>query len=232
VEKSSSKSKKVISGNSGNKDEEIRQWQPPQMGPSISGVAARSLLTAEQLEQIQKQAYEEGFVQGKREGFEFGHREALSSGKTALRERLDRLDAIVRTLEAPLKQLDDRMEREIVDLVIAIVRQLVRREVKTDPAQIIGVVREALAVLPISSRNVRVVLHHDDAELLRETYDVSEKELGWSIVEDPIMERGGCKVVTEVSQVDATLESRLTALITQMLGGERNEDLTSSEPEV
>ncbi len=226
MEKSSSKSKKVISASP---EDEIRQWHPPQMGHSVGGVAARSLLTAEQLEQIQKQAYEEGFELGKREGFEYGHREALSSGKTDLQERLDRLDAILRTLEAPLKLLDDQMEQEIMTLVIAIVRQLVRREVKTDPGQIIGVVREALGVLPISSRNVRVVLHHDDAELLRETYDVSDKELGWSIVEDPVMERGGCKVVTDVSQVDATLESRLAALVTQLLGGERDEDLSSSE---
>jgi flagellar assembly protein FliH len=228
VEKSSSKSKKVITGSP---EDEIRQWQPPQMGHAVGGVTARSLLTAEQLEQIQQQAYQEGFEQGKREGFEYGHREALSSGKTDLQERLDRLDAILRTLEAPLKQVDDQMEREIMNLVIAIVRQLIRREVKTDPAQIIGVVRDALAVLPISSRNVRVVLHHDDAELLRETYDVSDKELGWTIVEDPVMERGGCKVVTDVSQVDATLESRLTALVTQLLGGERDEDLSSSEPD-
>jgi len=43
------------------------------------------------------------------------------------------------------------------------VRQLIRREVKLDPGQIVGVVREALGILPISARNIRVVLHPEDA---------------------------------------------------------------------
>ena len=112
----------------------------------------------------------------------------------------------------------------MADLIIAIVRQLVRREVKSDPNMIIGVVRESLSMLPVSSRHVRLIVHPEDAELIREVYALGETEVGWTIVEDPVINRGGCKAVTETSQIDATLESRLASLIAPLLAGARSVD--------
>ncbi len=206
----------------------VETWQPPEMAQTRrrggDAQAPGTLLTAAQLEQIQKQAYEEGFEQGKKDGFAYGHKEALEQGRNKLRESVQRLEDLLVALNTPFKELDDQVEEELVTLAIAIVRQLVRREVKTDPAQIVGVVRDALSILPVASRNIRVVLHPDDAELLRQIYNVSQSELGWKIVEDPVLARGGCKVLTDTSQVDATLESRLAALIAPLLGRERADE--------
>jgi flagellar assembly protein FliH len=188
------------------------------------GLKSGALLTAEQLEQLQKQAYEEGFEQGKSAGFEYGHKEALVEGRKLLEQRVQQFDELMQVMDQPLKILDEQVEKELVELVIAMVRQLIRREVKVDPGHIIGVVREALGVLPVSSRSVRLVLNPEDAGLIRQVFDVTDKELGWTIMEDPVMARGGCKVLTETSQIDATLESRLAALVAPLLGGERDED--------
>jgi flagellar assembly protein FliH len=125
------------------------------------------------------------------------------------------------SFEHPLRNLDNLVEKELLALVIAIVKQLVRREVKSDPNLIVGVVREALSVLPVSSRNVRLLLHPEDAELIREVYALGDSEVGWQLIEDPVINRGGCKVVTDTSQVDASLESRLASLIAPLLAGAR-----------
>ncbi len=45
---------------------------------------------------------------------------------------------------------------------------LLRRELRTDPAQIIGMVRDTVALMPAATRGVRVLLHPDDAALVRE----------------------------------------------------------------
>jgi len=220
VEKNSSK---VISGI---KQDELQQWDPPsisQQGAS-SAKSHGSLMTAAQLEQIQKQAYKEGFERGKKEGFKYGHKESLEEGRKRLQENAQNLDRIFHALETPFKQLDEQVEQELVALAIAIVKQLVRREIKADPNQILGVVREAIGILPVSSRHVRLVLHPEDAELVREVYATTETELGWTIVEDPILARGGCRVLTDTSQIDATLESRLASLIAPLLGGERAQE--------
>lgn len=183
-----------------------------------------SLPTAAQLEQVQEQAKQEGFERGRTEGQAYGHREGLEEGRDALREKLAQLDALIAGLDKPFEELDDQVEQEIVTLVVNMVRQLVRREVKTDPGYIVGVVREALGILPVSARDIRVLLHPDDADLVREAYTVSDTEQKWRLVEDPVVQRGGCKVITDTSQIDATLNSRLNTLIAPLLAGEREED--------
>lgn len=206
----------------------IKQWSPPDMSLSDVDVdqlqQAATPMTADQLEQIQKAAYDEGFAQGKKAGFDFGHKEALTQGRAELTRQVDRFEKLMRLLDRPLQQLDDQVERELIEMVISMVRQLVRREVRTDPEQIIGIVREALSILPVSSRGIRVVLHPEDAALVRKIYELSENELSWKIVEDPVVARGGCRILTETSQVDATLESRLATLIAPLLSDERDRD--------
>jgi len=197
----------------GGKPREQRMVQPPSAPP-----------TAEALEQLQKAAYEEGYEEGRRKGFEFGHKEGLEQARTSVERYTGQLDKLLKTFEQPLRELDNRLERELLSLVIAIVRQLVRREVKSDPNLIIGVVREALSILPVNSRNVRLLVHPEDADLIREIYALSDSELGWQLVEDPVINRGGCKVVSETSQIDATLDSRLASLIAPLLAGARAVD--------
>jgi flagellar assembly protein FliH len=211
---------------------EVTQWEPPhvhQQGETPID-EARGLLTAAQLAEIHKKAHDEGFEQGRRAGQEYGHREGLEEARAEIKARLERLDRIFAVLDKPFEQLDQQVEGEVVTLVISMVRQLIRREVKLDPGQIVGVVREALGVLPVSSRNIRVMLHPEDADLVREAYAMGEHEQQWQIVEDPVIQRGGCRIHTDTSQIDATLDSRLNSLIAPLLAGERARDAEAERP--
>ena len=205
---------------------EVTQWQPPHVRRRGEGPLDESpgLLTAAQLDEIRSAAQAEGFEQGRKEGLAYGHGEGLEEGRGEVRAKLERLDEILQVLDKPFEQLDQQVENEIVTLVISMVRQLIRREVKLDPGQIVGVVREALGILPISSRNIRVVLHPEDAELVREAYVLGEHDQKWQIIEDPVIQRGGCRIHTDTSQIDATLDSRLSSLIAPLLAGERLQD--------
>lgn len=212
-------------------DAEVTQWQPPHVRRKGESAVEESpgLLTAAQLDEIQKAAHAEGYEQGRKEGQAYGHREGLEEGRAATRERIERLDELLFALDKPFEQLDQQVENEIVTLVISMVRQLIRREVKLDPGQIVGVVREALGILPISARNIRVVLHPEDAELVRKAYTLGDHDQKWQIVEDPVIQRGGCRIHTDTSQVDATLDSRLSSLIAPLLAGERSRDADEAE---
>ncbi|MEW8507025.1 MAG: flagellar assembly protein FliH [Candidatus Thiodiazotropha sp.] len=213
---------------------QIMQWLPPDMsdgkvGPQRTLQPPGAPPTAAALEEIQKQAYEEGFEKGKQEGFEYGHKEGLAQAQRDIQHYIAHLDNLLSHFERPLKDLDNQVEKELLSLVIAIVKQLLRREVKSDPNLIVGVVREALSVLPVSSNNVRLLLHPEDAELIREVYALGENEVGWNLIEDPVINRGGCKVVTDTSQIDGTLESRLATLIAPLLAGARAVDDKDAE---
>ena len=168
---------------------QVVSWSPPLIGTEADDLVAAdeldvvevtdvalgelrhasvsALPTAAELERLHKKAYDDGFERGRAEGLRYGHQEALEAARTQIAERIALLDELLDALATPFRRLDDRVEREVVSLVVAIVRQLVRREVRTDPGQIVGVVREALGILPVASRNVRVVLHPEDAALVR-----------------------------------------------------------------
>lgn len=211
---------KIISG----KDVDgARPWQPPSMdrgGPVIG--ESRNMLTAAQIEQLQRQAYEEAYATGLEEGRAAGRKEMQAKAK--------QLERLLTALTTPFEELDEQVEQELVALAIALVRQLVRREIRTDPGQIVAVVRDAMALLPAASRNVRLHLHPDDAAVVREALNVSGEERPWSVVEDPTLARGGCKVFTDDSQIDASLEARLAQLFAQVFGGERESDRPPAGP--
>lgn len=183
--------------------------------PAIDGPAGKGYLTAGRLEELQKEAYEEAWHKG--------HAEGQQAGEQAVRQRAARFDHLLLALSKPFDQLDDSVEKQLVELSIAIVKQLFRREIKINPSHVIGVVREAIQLLPIASRSVQVHLHPDDASLVRETLSPAEGEPAWSIVEDPLIAHGGCRITTENSQIDATTEARLQAVINATLGDERRE---------
>jgi flagellar assembly protein FliH len=167
---------------------------------------------------LRQAAYEDGFAAG--------HSEGLSKGEGEVQTQAHRLRALIASLARPLEQLDARVEEELVALVIALVRQLVRREIRTEPGVIVAAIREAVAVLPQSAREVAVKVHPEDAALLREVYSehLGEDGPGWRLVESPAVTRGGCVVVTSTSEVDATVERRLAAMFRHVFGGDRLSD--------
>jgi flagellar assembly protein FliH len=68
---------------------------------------------------------------------------------------------------------------------------------------------------------VRVHLHPEDAAVVREHLAPTENERAWVIVEDPVMARGGCQITSATSRIDARLESRVGAILSELLGNER-----------
>jgi len=206
---------KIIHGQDVDK---VQSWELPSVGARAGGdtvVKNSSVLTASELENIQKQAYEEAYAAGLQE--------ALQAAQGEIRQQLSLFEKLLQGLAVPFAELDDTVEDELVTLVIALVKQLVRRELRSDPGQIIAVVREAVEALPVSTRRIQLRLHPEDATLVQELYKMSSEEQTWEIMQDPTISRGGCKVMTSTSLVDASLETRLSQLFAQVFG-ERQAD--------
>jgi len=197
----------------------VQSWNAPQVEGASAGRRPRTVR--------ELQAAEEAVWQRVRE-------EARAEGLAAARQEIDtrtaRLDAQARQLDGllellakPLARLDHDIEIQLTELSVAIARQLLRRELKADPGQIIAVVRETVALLPASTRDVRVSVHPDDAALLRDRLTIPQTP-GWTLVEDPMLVRGDCRVATDSAQIDARVEARLNAAIAHLLGDERAQE--------
>ncbi|MDJ0699970.1 MAG: FliH/SctL family protein [Woeseiaceae bacterium] len=194
-------------------EEALDKDASPWTVPAIDGSEGKGYLTAGRLEALQKEAWDEAYQKG--------HAEGVKAGEEEIAARARRYDQLLQALSKPFDRLDEEVEKELVELAIAMTKQLFRREIRINPSHVIGVVREAIRLLPVASRNVHVHLHPEDAALVRDTLTPAENEPAWTIVEDPLIERGGCNVTTDNSRVDATNEKRLQAAIRSLNGDER-----------
>ena len=191
--------------------------------PSVSGrsiQARRPGKTVSEIEDVERRAYEEAFEKGREAGLAAAKAESEKHLK-ALKTQVERMEATIGQLAQPLAQVDAEVEEQLLTLSLTIARQLVRRELKADPAQVIAIVRETVALLPAAARDVRVHLHPEDAAVVRERLAAPTADRAWTMVEDPVMTRGGCKVTTDTAVIDARVETRLNEVIAAMLGEER-----------
>ncbi len=177
--------------------------------------------TAEEIEGWQQEARQEGYDDG------------LRQAQQETNELKQRLLQLINFLEAPLQAMNEEVEEQLHQLAVTLAQQLVRREIRNDPGEIIGLIRESLPLLPANSRNIRVHLHPEDAELLRSTLqmDQHEEEQSWQLLEDPTITRGGCQIKADKSVINLTLEKRLQALAASVLGDERLEEQDEPGPD-
>ncbi|MFT5174990.1 MAG: flagellar assembly protein FliH [Gammaproteobacteria bacterium] len=157
--------------------------------------------------------YEDGFAKGFAQGMQLA--------QTQTSENLKVLAQLTAYVREPMAMLDEQVDDELVRLVLAIARQVVRREVRTDPQQIVAVVREACGALDDVRGNLRIALHPDEARLVRAMFTAEESLAAIVVEEDPSITRGGCTVKSEISFVDAQVEARIARIAVDLLGDER-----------
>lgn len=207
---------KVIS-----KDDKVnyQRWQAPTVSGELSGgpnggvkrpAASRN---KSRMSKAQQQGYDEGFSAGRNEG----HVQGLRDGQA-------QFQTLINALSHSFDEMDEIVVQELAKLSLTISRQLLRREIKTEPGEVVAVVREALTILAANSNQAKVYLHPEDAALVRSALMVAENDASWSVVEDPALTRGGCRVSTEVSYIDASIEARIAEIGAHILGGERVSD--------
>jgi len=170
---------------------------------------------------VEREAWDHGFRDGHAEGVRKGEAE-LARHIAEVDVKLAALDAIMGALARPLEELDNAVETELTRLALAVGKHLARRELKIDPTQIIGIIRNTLSLLPLSARNIRIHLHPDDAAIVREKLARATGDQEWQLAEDPLMARGGCRLTTDTSSVDGRFEASVAAVVSGLLGDERN----------
>lgn len=182
--------------------------------PAVEGHSgtSRNVLGTRELETIQKRAFDEGLARGEQEG------------RARAAQFAERLEAILGALARPFQEFNDIAEQELLLLARTLARGMVRRELRADPGEIVPVVRDALALLPSGARDISVRLHPEDAQLVRSVLQSESTNRPWRILDDAVLTRGDCRVTTETSQIDATLETRLNALFAETIGGIRSND--------
>ena len=166
------------------------------------------LPTAEQLQQIQLQAHQEGYAAGHQEG-----------RQTAVAEA-ERMQQLLVGVSDALNQFDQQIARDLLALALSIAKQMVRHTLQVKPEVMLEVVREAMNGLPLNSQHPHLILHPADAELVRTVMEPEFAHSPWKIIEDARIERGGCRIETIHSEIDASLETRWQRIVAALGGAD------------
>jgi flagellar assembly protein FliH len=205
------------------------QAKPFNMG-DIEAHARRMLLKARQdadqllaaaqaeAEKIKAAAHIEGLASGKKEGLAQGKAEGLKQGKAeAFEKESKQLSELLTLMQQAMQQLNDqqqelmnRSEAEVLPLALAIAEKVTRRMGTLDPRVVEANAREAVRLV-LSRHDIRIAANPGR---LKQQWPQLERI---TIIEDPSITPGGCRVTTAGGEIDADLQSQLDRIARELV---------------
>ena len=182
---------------------------PAADNPSGEDPVTVNLPTAEDLENIQQQAAQEGFQSGHEEGYRAGY----ESGRQAAAEDARSLAGLVEALDGEVLRQDEKLAGELLDLALAVAKQMLRTSLKVKYGLVLEVIREALNNVPTLSGHTRIFVHPDDLKIVNGFMEHEHAHLSARVVADSNMERGGFRIETANSEMDGDLPVRWQEII-------------------
>ncbi len=177
------------------------------------------LVSAEQLQSITEEAHKEGFQsgyqEGKQTGYDVGKKEGLLAGQGEIDEKLKRLDNLIQALMIPLKGEQEKLEKTILVMVVQLVRSIVDIEMKTDSSVIVKTVKQCLLALPHMTKHLTLYLNSCDHQMLKDSRLLDDYD--YQIIDDDELIPGGCRLVSNDTSIDNTLETKLDIIIQEFL---------------
>jgi len=147
---------------------------------------------------ILQQSYDEGYAAG----VQAEKTQAESSAASMLSQLFEKLSA-------QHYQIDADIEHEVLSLAKAMAKLVLKREVESDDAVMLAIVRNALAQIPSTSETPKVVLHPDDLQLIQ---SVQTDAITATLIPDPNMARGDCLIKAGAAILDAGIEALVNSI--------------------
>jgi flagellar assembly protein FliH len=168
--------------------------------------------TEEEIAAIRAAAHADGEAIGFEAGSNAGYIDGLERGRLEAAEELAHLKTIAATFANALSAADEVIANDVLDLALHLARGMLRTALPVKPELVLPVVRDALAYLPVVQQPAMLMLNPLDVDMVRSAMSDEIESGGWRVIEDPTIERGGCKVDTASNQIDAQVEARWARL--------------------
>jgi flagellar assembly protein FliH len=176
--------------------------------PSISGIKAKKkeedTVASEKISQIFESARKEAYTKGMQEGFAVG----MAKAREYAQEEKQHFLKLMESFSDALEKSDEQIADDALSLALEIAKAMLKVKLNIDTSIVLPVVMDAIHYLPYVQKPARILVHHEDAQMLREYLADEIASQHWQIQEDVNIERGGCIVETGANQIDATNEVR------------------------
>lgn len=179
---------------------------------SVNAEKARLADIARKIDEDREQAHAEGYAAGVAEGrlagMEEGRAAGLAEGRAQAEQEKLALQQIAETFGTEVARANELIAADMLELSLDLAKAMLKTALKVRPELIVPIVREAIHYLPTLQQPALLHLHPDDAAIIAIYMGDEINTAGWRVVEDPHMDRGGCRVETASNQVDATAPTR------------------------
>lgn len=186
-----------------------QRWEMDTLDETHGAASSQvTLPTAEAIEQIQQQAHQEGYHEGYQEGIRQGREQGYGEGQELAQQEAQRLHQLLTQVNESLQGLDQEMAQQLLALSLDITKQMLRQALAVHPELLLPVVQEAINSLPQANQHPQLILHPQDAALVRSCLEAELAHGHWRVIEDAQITPGGCRLETAQSELDATMENR------------------------
>ncbi|SFC75579.1 flagellar assembly protein FliH [Polaromonas sp. OV174] len=166
------------------------------------------LIDEAELARLRLQAQQAGEAAGHALGYARGQAEGHAAALSAVHAQAAQLEALTQAWPNALRLAERQVADDLLALALDIAHQVLRQALTIDPQAILTVVHELLQAEPALSGTPQLLLHPDDAVLVNEHLSDALQDAGWRIRADAQIQRGGCRVLANSGERDATLETR------------------------
>lgn len=174
---------------------------PPPAGPTLQQLQA-------EIDAAQQAGYEQGYRDGMAalEGFKKTHAEQMNA----------QLDRLMRNLNGEFDVLHEQIAGSVARVAVQLARQVLRSELQTAPALVAQVAAEAVESVLHSARHITLQVHPQDLALVAAGAQEVLQARGARLLAHAGIERGGCRVESDVGSIDARIASRWAQAATAM----------------
>jgi len=146
------------------------------------------------------------------------------------------MQSVESTIDAALKEKEQLIlnsEPEIIRLAVEVASKIVNETVKVDSEIIVRTIRQALERTH-DQGSIQIFISPGDLALLETElgeYFTELKGAGHTVMADPAIGAGGCRLETDYGTIDATIATQLEVLREKMLQAPNGDSDASAEPE-
>ncbi len=200
---------------------------PEQPLPTLDKRTDDVQLKAE-LARLRQQAEQQGFAQGQRQGEEEGKKQGYEAGFQAGREAgvaqgiqdaqsvqqaaMKSVEEWITSFKLSLDNLDSLIPSRLVQLALQAVQNLHGSGQATNGTVLLEQIKRLMKQDSLLQGKVRVSIHPDDQALIEPVLGEKLAAMGWEVRFDPQLVAGGCRLVTDEAEFDATMETRWQTL--------------------
>lgn len=176
----------------------------------------------------QQEAYQQGFILGKEEGFavgkQAGYEEGYQSGRQQIELKLseqieaqkmialETITQLVANFNFAIQQMDEKTVPKLISIALIAAKKMIGQIPQHAHKQLKSLIEELMNQYPPFGENIQLRINQNDLSSIESLLTEKLTKYGWRLVIDPSIESGGCRLLSDRNEIDATLASRWQAI--------------------